>query len=199
MGPIYFATPAELRAWLEANHETAPELIVGFHRRETGRPSVIWPQVVDEALCVGWIDGIRRRVDDERFTIRLTPRRPGSIWSAVNIANVERLMAEGRMTPAGLAAYDRRDEARSRVYAYERGTAELPEAYETQLRADLAAWTFWEAQPPGYRRLAAWWVLSAKRAETRERRFARLLADSAGGRRLGALQSPGRRSPASGE
>jgi uncharacterized protein YdeI (YjbR/CyaY-like superfamily) len=186
--PTYFAAPGELRAWLEANHETARELTVGVHRKETGRPSVTWPEVVDEALCVGWIDGIRRRVDGERFTIRLTPRRRGSNWSAVNIANVERLTAEGRMRPAGLAAFALRDDAKSRVSSSERETAALPPDLEATFRANAAAWTFFEAQPPGYRKLAAFWIGSAKRDETRQRRLAELIGDSAAGRRLAGLQ-----------
>ena len=188
MEPIYFASPAELRAWLEANHETATELIVGVHRKASGMPSVTWPEIVDEVLCVGWIDGKRKGVDAERFTIRLTPRKRGSIWSAVNLRNVERLLAEGRMRPAGLAAYERRDAERSRIYAYERAEAMWPEALAARFRADPDAWGFFQAQPPGYRKLATYWVVSAKRDETRERRLDQLIADSAAARRLGGLQ-----------
>ena len=190
----YFATPAELRAWLAEHHATATELWVGFHRKETGRPSVTWPEVVDEALCVGWIDGIRKRVDEGSFTIRLTPRKRGSIWSAVNIANVARLTAEGRMTPAGLAAFALRDEAKSRVYSYERATASLPDDLEARFRANPDAWRFFEAQPPGYRKLSTFWVVSAKRDETRAKRLDQLIEDSAAGRRLGALLPPAKRS-----
>lgn len=186
----YFATPAELRAWLEANHDHATELWVGFHRKETGTPSVTWPEVVDEALCVGWIDGIRKRVDDRRFAIRLTPRKRGSVWSALNIANVERLAAQGRMRPAGIAAFERRDDARSLVYSYERATAALDPDHEARFRANAEAWAFWVRQPPGYRKLAAWYVLSARLHETRARRLDQLIADSAAGRRLAGLPPP---------
>jgi uncharacterized protein YdeI (YjbR/CyaY-like superfamily) len=189
MEAIYFASPAELRAWLEANHETATELLVGFYRKETGRPSVTWPEVVDEALCVGWIDGIRKGVDAQRYTIRLTPRKRGSIWSAVNIRNVERLIAEGRMRPAGLAAFERRDDARSRGYSHERATATIPPELEARFRAHPDAWAFWAAQPPGYRKTFAWWIVSARRDETRERRLDELIAECAAGRRIDGMTS----------
>jgi uncharacterized protein YdeI (YjbR/CyaY-like superfamily) len=157
-----------------------------------------WTEAVREALCFGWIDGIRRSLDDESYTNRFTPRRPRSNWSAVNIRHVEELIAEGRMTPAGLAAYEAREPERSGVYSYERRhEARLDEAQEAQFRANRAAWEFFGAQPPGYRQMAFYWVLSAKREETRERRLATLIEDSAAGRRLAQLTPPERRRPRS--
>ena len=186
--PIFFATPAKFRAWLEANHEKAKELWVGFHKKSTGRPSITWPESVDEALCVGWIDGIRKRVDNDSYMIRFTPRKAQSTWSAVNIARVAELKREGRMRPAGLAAFKRRSDAKSAIYSYEqRKTAAFDDAAERQFRANAKAWAFFETQPPGYRRLATFFVLSAKRDETRQKRLARLIADSAAGRRIGEL------------
>ncbi len=194
MDPIFFTTPEELRGWFEANHETATDLIVGFHRKSTGRPSLTWPQAVDEALCFGWIDGIRRRIDETSYTNRFTPRKPRSNWSAVNIARVHVLMAEGRMRPAGLAAFERRSEARSAVYSYEqRHLAELEPAERAALEGNEAARTFWEAQPPGYRATATYWVATAKRPETRARRLAQLIEDSAAGRRIRQLMPPAKR------
>lgn len=189
--PTYFATPADFRAWLEANHASASELVVGFHRVASGHPSITWPESVDEALCFGWIDGIRRSVDGQRYTIRFTPRKARSTWSAVNIGRAEALIAEGRMRPAGLRAYEARTEANSGIYAYEqRGTATLTAEAEAEFRATPGAWEYYQAQPAGYRRLAAWYVVSAKRDDTRRRRLAQLIADSAAGRRLPGVPQP---------
>jgi uncharacterized protein YdeI (YjbR/CyaY-like superfamily) len=187
MEPTFFATHEEFRAWLEAHHVTKTELLVGFHKKGTGRPSITWPESVDEALCYGWIDGVRKRLDDDRYTIRFTPRKPGSIWSAVNIQRVEVLTAQGLMRPAGLRAFLARDEERSRVYSYERAQAGLSAEDEVAIRANALAWTFFQAQPPSYRKTAAWWVVSAKREETRRKRLATLIADSELGRRIGAV------------
>jgi uncharacterized protein YdeI (YjbR/CyaY-like superfamily) len=192
MEATYFATPEDWRAWLEEHHGTESELLVGFWKRGTGRPSITWPESVDEALCFGWIDGVRRRVDDERYTIRFTPRQKRSTWSAVNIARVAELEAEGRMHPAGLAAFARRSDDRSAIYSYEqRRSAQLGPAEEAELRANPAAWAHFEAQTPSYRRAAAHWVMSAKREETRRRRLEQLVAESAQGRRPRALIPPG--------
>jgi len=181
--PVFFATPEEFRAWLEENHATARELWVGYTKKGAGRPSITWPESVDEALCYGWIDGIRRSVDDTSYMNRFTPRRPGSNWSAVNIARVAELTAQGRMRPAGLAAFDRRRDETTAVYSYEqRHQAALEEAEEQQLRANPAAWQFFQARPPSYRQAAIRWVISAKKAETRQSRLARLIEDSAQGR-----------------
>lgn len=183
--PVWFDSPDAFRAWLERNHETATELLVGFHKVGTGRPSMTWSQSVDQALCFGWIDGVRRRVDDERYCIRFTPRKPGSNWSKVNVAKVAELERQGLMRPAGAAAFAARQDAATGVYSFERDEpAELPEEMDATLRADAAAWRWWQSQPTGYRRVATHWVVSAKREATRRRRFATLLADCAAGRRL---------------
>lgn len=183
--PRFFATPAELRAWFDAHHETESELMLGYRKKVTGRPSVTWPQAVDEAIRVGWIDGQVRRIDETSHVQRFTPRRPGSIWSRVNVEKAERLIAAGEMRSAGLRAYRERSEKRSGVYSYEQETEpELGDAYEGALRGDDAAWAFFAAQPPSYRRAATWWVVSAKREATRDRRLATLIEDSAAGRRL---------------
>ena len=182
---IYFASPDQFRAWLEEHHDSATEVWLGYWKKHTGRPSLTWSQAVDEALCFGWIDGVLRRVDDERHVQRFTPRKPTSNWSAVNIAKVERLRAEGRMRAAGEAAFAHRREERSGVYSYEqRDQAAFEPEQEEHFRADAAAWEYWTAAPAGYRKMATWWVVSAKKPETRERRLGQLIADSAAGRRL---------------
>ena len=183
--PTFFPAPASFRAWLEENHERAPELWVGFHKKATGKPSITWPEAVGEALCFGWIDGIRRSLGDESYMIRFTPRKPRSTWSAVNIARAKELVAEGRMRPAGLAAFEARSDDRSAIYSYEqRHAAKLAPDEEREFRANERAWTFFEAQPPSYRKTALWWVVSAKREETRTRRLRTLIEDSANGRKL---------------
>jgi uncharacterized protein YdeI (YjbR/CyaY-like superfamily) len=184
--PTFFETPDEFRAWLEEHHESAKELLVGFHRKGSGRPSITWPESVDEALCFGWIDGIRRGIDETSYSIRFTPRKPTSNWSSVNIARVAELEKEGRMRPAGRAAFERRSAARSGIYAYEqRKAARLdPDQQREFESANPQAWAYFDTQPPGYRQQAIHWVVSAKRPETRARRLAPLIEDSAAGRRL---------------
>ena len=182
MKPRFFATPADFRAWLARNHGRAGELLVGFHKRDSGRPSITWPQSVDEALCFGWIDGVRRRIDDRRYTIRFTPRRRGSIWSAVNIKRAQELQNLGRMAPAGLAAFEARRDDRSAIYSYEqRKSAELPPPMMRALEANAAAMKDFEARPPWYRRAVAHWVISAKKDETKRKRLETLIACSARG------------------
>ena len=189
--PKYFATPAAFRAWLEAHHASRTELLVGFYKRGSGKPSITWPESVDEALCFGWIDGVRRTVDDERYTIRFTPRKARSTWSAVNIKRVAELTKLGRMRPAGLDAFARREAARSQIYAYEqRSEAALDDAAERAFRANAKAWTFFQAQPPWYRRTAIYWVMTAKKEETRRTRLATLIDDSAHGRTIRHLTRP---------
>jgi uncharacterized protein YdeI (YjbR/CyaY-like superfamily) len=186
--PAFFATPEEFRAWLERHAGEAGELLVGLRKVGSGLPSITWPEAVDEALCVGWIDGVRRRIDDSAYSIRFTPRKPGSTWSAINIERVAALTAEGRMRPAGLAAFAARSEARSRVYSYERTEPPaLSSEAEALFRAEPGAWDFFSAQAPWYRRTALHWVTGAVREATRERRLAQLIADSAAGRRLAHL------------
>jgi uncharacterized protein YdeI (YjbR/CyaY-like superfamily) len=193
--PIFFAGAEEFRAWLERDHETATECVVGFWKAHTGKPSMRWADAVREALCFGWIDGIRRSLGDESYTIRFTPRKTGSNWSRVNVGHVEELIREGRMTPAGLAAFEARRPERTGVYSFEqRHTAGLERAQEERFRADAKAWEFFEKQPPSYRRTAIFWVVSAKREDTRARRLETLIADSAAGRRLAQLTPPAKRS-----
>jgi uncharacterized protein YdeI (YjbR/CyaY-like superfamily) len=191
----FFARPNEFRAWLEHNHETEREVLVGFYKQHTGRRAMTWAESVREALCFGWIDGITRRIDDDRYCIRFTPRKPGSNWSAVNVQHVEELTREGRMRPAGIAAFEARPREQTGVITYEnRREAKLSPEQEAQLRASEAAWEFFRAQPPGYRQMAIFWVVSAKREETRARRLSTLIDDSAHGRRIALLRAPeGRR------
>ena len=193
MKPIFFATPVKWRAWLEKNHDSKSEVLVGFHRKSSGLPTMTWSEAVDQALCFGWIDGVRRSIDETSYYNRFTPRRPNSNWSAVNIKKVEQLTKQGLMHPAGVAAFERRSKERSKSYSYERANAKLNASYEKRFRARKGAWAFWESQPPGYRRTATWWVVSAKREETRERRLATLIEDSAKGRRIGLLAQPNRK------
>lgn len=190
----FFTRPEEFRAWLDENHEEGGELWVGFWKKGSGRPSITWPESVDEALCFGWIDGVRRGIDDESYMIRFTPRKRRSTWSSGNVKRVRELIEEGRMRPAGLAAFEARDEKRSGIYSYEqRKAVRLAPEQEREFRANERAWSFFESRPPGYRRQATWWVISAKRPETRERRLATLIADSEAGRTLRHLTRPGDR------
>ncbi len=185
MKPTFFATPAAFRAWFEKHHAEAQELLVGFYKKDSGKPSITWPESVDEALCVGWIDGIRKRIDDERYMIRFTPRKARSIWSAVNIERVKELEKLGLMQPAGRKAFQARTEDKSVVYAYEqKQDAQLTGPYEKQLKANKKAWAFFQAQAPWYQRTASWWVISAKQEKTREKRLATLIEDSENGRTL---------------
>jgi uncharacterized protein YdeI (YjbR/CyaY-like superfamily) len=191
MEPIFFATPDEFRAWLDQHHTTETELLVGFHKRGSGRPSITWPESVDQALCFGWIDGVRRRIDDDSYSIRFTPRKERSTWSAINVRRFGELTELGLVRPAGVAAFERRSEDRTGIYSYERReAAELEPAMAERFRANARAWTWFEAQPPWYRRTATHWVISAKRPETRERRLQRLIEDSAAGRTVPPLTRP---------
>jgi uncharacterized protein YdeI (YjbR/CyaY-like superfamily) len=189
-GVIYFDSPAALSDWFEANHASIDELWVGYHRVATGVPSVTWSQAVDEALCVGWIDGIRKGVDDRRFVQRFTPRRPGSTWSAVNVAKVATLTAEGRMRPAGLAAFEARTAANTAMYGYEQGEVAFSADEITRFNALEGAWAGWLRRPPSYRKAATHWVVSAKRSETRERRLVALIEASAAGTDIQPMRRP---------
>lgn len=182
--PRYFATPAGFRRWLEKNHASAKELWVGFHKVHTGKPSLTWPQSVGEALCFGWIDGIRRRSSADAYVIRFSPRRPESIWSNVNTKRVAELAKLGLMAPAGLAAFAARDAKRAGIYSFENRNVGFDAATQKTFRARKKAWGFFQEQPPGYRRLATHWVMRAKRAETRERRLAELIRYSGKQQRL---------------
>jgi len=176
MNPKFFKTAAAFRAWLESNHSSATELIVGFHKVDSGLPSMSWSESVDEALCVGWIDGVRKRIDEQSYQIRFTPRRAGSIWSKVNLAKVEQLTAEGRMRPAGIAAFEARQEAKTGIYAFEREQpAELSAEETRDFKRNARAWRYFESAPPSYRKVMLHWVVSAKRSGTRARRLVQLI------------------------
>lgn len=182
--PTFFATPDAFRAWLDEYHDVADELWVGFFKKDSGRPSLTWPESVEQALCYGWIDGIRKRIDEERYTIRFTPRKRGSIWSAVNIRIAKRLLEAGHMRAPGVRAFEARREHKSAIYSYEQRPVDLPDPYAGLLKKNKAAWKFFQAQPPGYRKIVCWWIVSAKREETRRKRLETLTTSSARGERL---------------
>jgi uncharacterized protein YdeI (YjbR/CyaY-like superfamily) len=193
MKPKFFATPASFREWLVQHHADQSELLVGFYKRDSGKPSITWPDSVDEALCFGWIDGVRKSLSEEAYTVRFTPRKPTSIWSKVNVARVAALEEAGRMTDAGRRAFALRRADRTGVYSFERDAeAKLTPADEQKLRANAAAAAFFDAQAPWYRRTVTHWVTSAKREETRARRLEQLISDSAQGRIVGAVARPAR-------
>jgi uncharacterized protein YdeI (YjbR/CyaY-like superfamily) len=177
-----FRRASDFRAWLEANHASADSLFVGYYKKHVPKTAMTYPEAVEEALCFGWIDGITYRLDDELTATRFTPRRAGSNWSAINIERMQRLMAAGRVHPAGRAAFEARKAHATASYSYENRLAELPAEYLERLQAEPAAWRWWQAQSPSYRRGATWWVVSAKQEATRERRMGQLIADSAAGR-----------------
>jgi uncharacterized protein YdeI (YjbR/CyaY-like superfamily) len=183
VGLEFFKTPADFRKWLEKNHRKAAELWVGFHKKG-GKPSITWPESVREALAFGWIDGIRKSVDESSYTIRFSPRKATSVWSVINIRIAKELIEEGRMTPAGLRAFEARKENRSGIYSYENRPATLPPTFARKLRKSPASWKAFQELPPGHRRTVTWWVLSAKKEETRLSRLAQLIADPTFGRTL---------------
>lgn len=184
---LFFATPNDWRNWLAENHEQVQEVWVGYYKVSSGKPSLTWSQSVDEALCFGWIDGVRYSIDEISYKIRFTPRRPGSNWSAVNVNKVQELIATGKMQPAGLKAYEAMEPDKSGVYSYEQERPQLDPAYEEELKGNAAAWAFFQAQPAWYRRSAGHWVMEAKREETRRKRLATLIEDSAQGKTIGPL------------
>ena len=180
----FFKSPHDFRKWLDRHHAKIPELWVGFYKKSSGFPSITWPESVDQALCFGWIDGIRKSVDEFSYTIRFTPRRKGSIWSAVNIRRAAQLIEMRLMKPTGLHAFEQRKENRSGIYSYEQRSVELETTYSTRLKQNKAAWDFFQAQPASYRKQMGWWIVSAKKEETRYRRLAKLIEVSAQGRRI---------------
>jgi len=189
--PRFFASPAEWRAWLEKHHADAEELWVGFYKRQSGRPSITWPESVDGALCFGWIDGVRKSIDQVSYKIRFTPRKPRSIWSAINTKRAKELSKLGLMQAAGLAAFEKRDGDRSAIYAYEqRKSAKMSSEFEKQFRANAGAWAFFKAQAPWYQRTSTYWVISAKKQETRVKRLAILIDCSARLRPIPSLNRP---------
>lgn len=184
-GPTFFETGAAFRKWLDKHHHKAEELLVGYYKVGSGKKSMSWSESVDEAICYGWIDGVRKTIDEERYTIRFTPRKHKSIWSAVNVKKVEDLTREGRMMPAGIAAFNKREMERTAIYTYERADPlQLSEAYEQQLRANQKAWEFYQKMAPSYRKLTAHWIMSGKQEATRDKRLAELIRDSAAGTKV---------------
>lgn len=191
--PRFFRTAADFRRWLGRNSGSATELLVGYFKRDSGKPSVTWPETVDHALCHGWIDGVRKRIDATRYTIRFTPRKPTSTWSAVNVGRVAELERLGLMRPAGRAAFGARRENRSGIYSYEQRPHTLPAPYAAVLRANTAAHRHFGAEAPSYRRAVIWWVVSAKQETTRLRRLDQLIDDSALGKRIKQFGAPNKR------
>jgi uncharacterized protein YdeI (YjbR/CyaY-like superfamily) len=187
MKAIFFESPADFRRCLEEHQNSAAELWVGYYKKGSGKLSISWPESVDEALCMGWIDGIRKGIDETSYAIRFTPRKPRSIWSAVNIARAQSLMEAGRMQPAGLRAFQNRREDRSRLYSYEQPSVALDGESEQVFMSNPEAWNFFQTQAPWYRKAASWWVMSAKKEETRRKRLGQIIADSAQGRTIRSL------------
>jgi uncharacterized protein YdeI (YjbR/CyaY-like superfamily) len=182
--PEFFQTAGDFRTWLGKNHATAAELWVGFYKKDSGKPSITWPESVDQALCFGWIDGIRKRADEISYQIRFTPRQSGSVWSAINIKRAKELLEQRQMRPTGLKAFAARIENKSGIYSYEQRSTELSQPYARLLKKNKAAWNFFQAQSPSYRKMIGWWIISAKKEETRVARLAKLISDSAKGKRL---------------
>jgi uncharacterized protein YdeI (YjbR/CyaY-like superfamily) len=180
----FFKTEADLRKWFKSHHASATELWIGFYKKNSGKASITWPESVDAALCFGWIDGIRKSIDEDSYMIRFTPRKLRSIWSSVNIKRAKELLAAGLMQPAGLKAFEARQENRSGIYSYEQRTADLPDQYGKLLKKNSAAWQFFDVQSPSYKKAANWWVLSARKEETRLKRLKKLIDDSAHGRTI---------------
>ena len=188
MNLIFFPTQAHFRAWLAENYDKATELLVGYYKVGSGKPGMTWSQSVDQALCFGWIDGVRRSIDADSYCIRFTPRRPKSIWSAVNIAKIDVLTHQGLVQPVGLAAFDKRQENRSKIYAYEQEIVSLSDEFEQLFRADEKAWTNFQAMAPSYQKTAINWVMSAKQTETTNKRLQELVGDSALGQKIKQLR-----------
>jgi uncharacterized protein YdeI (YjbR/CyaY-like superfamily) len=182
--PAFFKTAAAFGEWLERHHAHAAEVWVGFHKKGSGKPSLTWPESVDQALCYGWIDGVRKSIDEFSYTIRFTPRKPGSTWSRVNIKRIEALIKQGQVQPAGVKAYRVRKDDKSAIYSYEQRSVSLEQQYEQLLKNNEAAWSFFQRQPASYQRVVAWWINSAKKEETRLKRLEKLVAFSTTGQRL---------------
>lgn len=187
MKPKFFSSPSDFRQWLEKNYHTASELLVGFHKKSSGKKSVTYAEALDEALCFGWIDGVRKSLNETSYTIRFSPRKPKSIWSNVNVRHVERLKKEGRMHAAGLEAYEKRDPERTGIYAFENAPHTLSPAYEKKFRQNKKAWKFFEEQPPGYKKLMIFRIMSGKKEETRLRRLEQTIEVSEKGVRMGLM------------
>jgi len=187
MKPTFFRSSSVFREWLEKHHAKAHECWVGYYKKDSGKPSMTWPESVDEALCYGWIDGVRKSIDDVSYKIHFSPRKPGSIWSSVNIKRAQALIGQRRMQPVGLKAYQDRKENKSGIYSYEQRSVELEEPYNRLLKKKRTAWSYFQAQPPSYRKAVSWWIISAKKEETRLKRLEKLIAYSGQGQRLPQL------------
>jgi uncharacterized protein YdeI (YjbR/CyaY-like superfamily) len=185
--PIFFATASSFRKWLEKNHDKASELLVGFYKVKSGKPSMSWSESVDEAICFGWIDGVRKSIDDESYSIRFTPRKPGSIWSAINIQKVESLSGQGLMQDSGMAAFEKRKEHKSRIYSYEKPPESLSKDFLKEFQSNKKAWKFFQKMAPSYQRTAIHWVMNAKQESTRMKRLAELINDSEAERKIKSL------------
>lgn len=181
MTPIFFSKQADFRKWLQKNHQEETELLVGFYKVGSGKPSMTWSQSVDEALCFGWIDGVRKSIDEDSYQIRFTKRNATSIWSAINIKKIEELTKRGLMQPAGLASFEKRTESKSKIYSYEKDEAELSQGFEKQFKANKKAWDYFQALAPSYRKISMHWVMSAKQEATRIKRLHQLIVESAAG------------------
>ena len=179
--PIFFAKQSDFRKWLQKNHKTKTELLVGFYKVDSGKPSITWPQSVDEALCFGWIDGVRKSINKESYQIRFTQRKRTSIWSAINIKKVKELTKQGLMEPAGLASFEKRTEGKSRIYSYEKDEAELTLSFKKQFKANRKAWNYFQSLAPSYKKVSVHWVMSAKQEATKAKRLKKLIADSEAG------------------
>lgn len=188
--PIFFAKQSDLRKWFKQNHNKLTEAYIGYYKKDTGKPSITWPESVDEALCVGWIDGVRKSLGEESYMIRFTPRKKTSIWSAVNIKRMGELLEMGLVNEQGKAAFEKRTENKSNVYSFEQGDIKLDKTQEATFKKNKKAWTFFETQPPSYRKPATWWVISAKQDATKAKRLDQLIADSEAGQRLKHLTRP---------
>jgi len=185
--PTFFRRPSDFRKWLGKNHDRTQELLIGFHRVDSGKGGITYREALDEALCFGWIDGLRKRYNADSYTIRFTTRKPDSTWSVINTTRINQLIKLGRVHPVGLKVFQQRDEKKSKLYSYEVGNCQFTDEHVRQFRANATAWEFHQAQAPWYRRVSCFWVMSAKREETRLRRLATLIDDSANGRRIKQL------------
>jgi uncharacterized protein YdeI (YjbR/CyaY-like superfamily) len=185
--PLFFSTQSSFRKWLEKNHGKAKELLVGFYKVNSGKESMSWSQSVDEAICFGWIDGVRKSIDSESYSIRFTPRKPGSIWSAINIQKVENLSKQGLMHPSGMTAFEKRQEHKSRIYSYEKPAENLSKDFLKKFQSNKKAWKYFQSMAPSYQRTAIHWVMNAKQENTRIKRVAELINDSEAGRKIKIL------------
>jgi uncharacterized protein YdeI (YjbR/CyaY-like superfamily) len=191
MKPVFFTRQSQFRKWMEKNHDKESELWVGFYKKDSGKDSITWPQSVDEALCFGWIDGIRKSIDSISYMIRFTPRKSTSIWSSINIKRANELSELGLMDPAGIAVFKNRDEKKSNQYSFEQKSVKLDEEFEKKFRANKKAWNHFQSMAPSYKKTATWWVMSAKQEETRLRRLNILIKDSGMSQKIGPLKRAG--------